>query len=97
MKPRHAAALALVGWVLMVPPVSALHEVEIKAPCGSGLNFGTFASVTECERERKEAQDVFSDNKGWKIDARTAERRQKPNNNSVFVTKVDFYWPVYYS
>ena len=27
MKPRHAAALALVGWYLMVPPYSALKTV----------------------------------------------------------------------
>jgi hypothetical protein len=36
VKLRHAAALALVGWYLMVPPVnqtpSGLWRVEMKAP-----------------------------------------------------------------
>ena len=35
MKPRHAAALALVGWYLMVPPLTpggGPHEVLFHAP-----------------------------------------------------------------
>jgi hypothetical protein len=32
MNPRHAAALALVGWYLMVPPMYQHHEIDDKAP-----------------------------------------------------------------
>jgi hypothetical protein len=30
MKPRHAAALALVGWYLMVPPTAAVTRHGVK-------------------------------------------------------------------
>lgn len=34
MKPRHAAALALVGWYLMVPPLASLQSqtADLHAP-----------------------------------------------------------------
>jgi len=32
VKPRHAAALALVGWYLMAPPIRPGGGVDLKAP-----------------------------------------------------------------
>ncbi len=32
MNPRHATALALVAWYLMVPPMYQYHEIDAKAP-----------------------------------------------------------------
>jgi hypothetical protein len=32
MKPRHAAALVLVGWYLMTPPVRPDGSVNVAAP-----------------------------------------------------------------
>jgi hypothetical protein len=32
MKPRHAAALALVGWYLMTPPMYERHHIDADVP-----------------------------------------------------------------
>ena len=49
MKVRHAAALALIGWYLMVPP---LHkgEVDEKAPLKEWTVLQSFGTVTECSQ-----------------------------------------------
>jgi hypothetical protein len=48
MKPRHAAALALVGWYLMVPPrvynAGNMLHIEIKAPLSKWERWGSFDS-----------------------------------------------------
>jgi hypothetical protein len=52
MKPRHAAALALVGWYLMLPPpdLAAVHRTD--APLSRWLQIGTYNSVKECNENR---------------------------------------------
>ena len=63
MKPRHAAALALMGWILMLPPVNAKHEVDEKAPLPDWqiLN-GYFNNLDDCTvatnklRDNKDAE-----------------------------------------
>jgi hypothetical protein len=52
MTPRHAAALALVGWYLMVPP-PVLHSsvpVDLDAPLSKWRIFSSHDSAAECER-----------------------------------------------
>jgi hypothetical protein len=52
MKPRHAAALALVGWYLMVPP-PVLHRsppVDLEAPLSAWRLFSMHDTAAECER-----------------------------------------------
>ena len=49
MKPRHAAALALVGWYLMAPPLYK-GEVEEKAPLKKWTVFQSFGTVAECSQ-----------------------------------------------
>ena len=52
MKHRHAAALALVGWYLMVPP-PVLHSslpVDLGAPLSEWRLFSLHDSAAECER-----------------------------------------------
>jgi hypothetical protein len=52
MKPRHAAALALVGWYLMVPP-PVLHSslpVDLGAPLSEWRLFSLHDSVADCEQ-----------------------------------------------
>jgi hypothetical protein len=61
MKPRHTAALALVGWYLMVPPMHLSSE----APCvtfddGAPLNKwfvlgGSLDTAEECETAKQQA------------------------------------------
>jgi hypothetical protein len=58
MKLRHAAALALVGWYLMVAPTSGKEgDPESKflfhAPLSKWRQLGEFDSATECNEQRE--------------------------------------------
>ena len=48
MKPRHAAALALVGWYLMMP-----LKDHPEAPIKYWSQIGSYDSAKECEAERE--------------------------------------------
>lgn len=48
MKPRHAAALALVGWYLMTPPLYKDGELDEKAPLKEWTIINSFDTATEC-------------------------------------------------
>jgi len=61
MNPRHAAALALVGWYLMVPP-----SADVAADLATGLEplrfwfqVGSFDSANACEQGRQVMTDRF--------------------------------------
>ncbi len=54
---RHAAALALVGWYLMLPPMSGAispnlpsKELDTEAPLASWQNYRGFDTAKECDR-----------------------------------------------
>ena len=53
MKPRHAAALALVGWYLIAPPTALKKskDIEIRsdAPLHEWMKLGSYDSVKDCE------------------------------------------------
>jgi hypothetical protein len=66
MRFRHAAALALVGWYLMVAPASGKHsdpnhpdfdpinsKFRFHAPLSKWTQIGEFDSATECDRQRE--------------------------------------------
>jgi hypothetical protein len=59
MKPRHAAALALVGWYLMIPPVFSPMEQHprsfnsLSAPPNKWDIWAKFDSESECEKEKE--------------------------------------------
>jgi hypothetical protein len=36
MRPRYTAALVLVGWYLMAPPMYEHHYINLNAPISSG-------------------------------------------------------------
>jgi hypothetical protein len=60
MNLRHAAALAIVTWYLMLPRAS-LHAGKVlvysNAPLRTWARIGkSFDSITECEKAREEAQ-----------------------------------------
>jgi hypothetical protein len=62
MKPRHAAALALVGWYLMMPPVDVQGE-RASIPFAQWTKVGIFNSAAVCksemEKQRASAQDTL--------------------------------------
>jgi len=50
MKPRHAAALALVGWYLMIPPRSSGQKaVDSGAPLSKWTVSSAYDAAHECE------------------------------------------------
>lgn len=53
MKPRHAAALALVGWYLMMPPVTSDGRIQKDAPLSRWYIFSNFETKEECEKARQ--------------------------------------------
>src|SRR5208283_413739 len=54
MKPRHAAALALVGWYLMVPPPPLPPNAtpDLSTPLSGWKIIGFFNGEGDCERIR---------------------------------------------
>jgi hypothetical protein len=52
MKPRHAAALALVGWYLMVPPLVGTPpnqvSVNLGAPLSEWETYDSYDSAADC-------------------------------------------------
>jgi hypothetical protein len=57
MKSHHAAALALVGWYLMLPPMVDGHT-DTSAPLNSWRMTGSYDAAIDC---RKELEDSVRD------------------------------------
>jgi|HubBroStandDraft_6_1064221.scaffolds.fasta_scaffold202208_4 hypothetical protein len=55
MKPRHAAALALVGWYMMLPPIPQDSSLlaDPTPPLSVWFLKQSFDTAKECERARK--------------------------------------------
>jgi hypothetical protein len=49
---RHAAALALVGWYLMMPPMTEKNEADAEGPLSKWQNDGSFDLASACEAVR---------------------------------------------
>jgi hypothetical protein len=49
MKPRHAAALALVGWYLLMPPLRGAGHPDDQAPISAWTVFRKFDSTAACQ------------------------------------------------
>src|ERR1700691_332662 len=59
MKPRHAAALALVGWYLMVPPLSnRTGPIERSGALAKWEAWFAFDTAAECEARVKTLTDA---------------------------------------
>lgn len=58
MKPCHAAALALVSWYLMLPPVASDGRIQKDAPLSQWYIFSNFETKAECEKERQVSSGV---------------------------------------
>ena len=53
MRLRHAAALALAGWYLIVPPAGRTLRVGLAAPLSQWRTVGTFNSAGDCEAGKR--------------------------------------------
>ncbi len=74
MNPRHAVALALVGWYLMVPPDSTVpHSVDSAAPISRWSIVTNFESTDTCKQALTELRNKNGD--PAKLDATGRLRR----------------------
>jgi hypothetical protein len=58
-KSRHAAALALVGWYLLVPPVQTdlgIVQIQADAPLSKWSIHSRYETPRECEKAREETE-----------------------------------------
>jgi hypothetical protein len=63
MKVRHAAALALVGWYLVLPPMNSwkgLPWIDRNAPLSKWQQRAAFNSAKDCEVARKKHETDFA-------------------------------------
>ena len=63
MKPRHAAALALVGWYLMMAPTSRNPQtdsftVDLNAPLSAWQMVSSHYSAADCELAERDLVDT---------------------------------------
>jgi hypothetical protein len=87
MNLRHAAALALLGWYLMMPPVSADRDrafVYSQAPIGRWQIRGTFGSTIDCEKAKGKSQKKWRDDE--ERNAETAARMDANLNDLAIGT-----------
>ncbi len=65
MRPRHAAALALVGWYLMLPPI-VNDQPDTTQPLNTWDIWRSFDTATGCEENRdfkaKQMRETFKKN-----------------------------------
>jgi hypothetical protein len=59
MKPRHAAALALVGWYLMAPPLEG-PNVDPFAPLSKWVVIKAYATPTACSDAQNQMREAAS-------------------------------------
>jgi hypothetical protein len=72
MKPRHAAALALVGWYLMMPPQDLRvpgDEIEETAPLSRWIMAGSYDSADECAAVQSKLLSGMSPSETAKVKA----------------------------
>jgi hypothetical protein len=67
MKPRHAAALALVGWYLMVPPLGPDHTRDDSLPLARWHTLESFDSALECRDFHSQAWERSKSNNNAKM------------------------------
>ena len=80
MKSRHAAALALTFWLLMIPPVQQGGRGDFNAPIKSWRPVQLFGSLPECDQTRQ-ATIAFGANKQ---DKQVFEKMFKAASGSQF-------------
>jgi uncharacterized protein YfaP (DUF2135 family) len=82
MKPRHAAALALVGWYLMMPPMTSDRRIQINTPLSHWEISSSYDTADECEKVRLVAS-------GWMADANGQKARHTPRGDAAICVASD--------
>jgi hypothetical protein len=59
MKLRHAAALALLGWYLMMPPVTNDNHPDPAAALSTWQNVAAYDSALDCQRALGDMKDAL--------------------------------------
>lgn len=59
MKLRHTAALALMGWYLMVPPFIGSTGIADQEPISAWQRFGPYNSESDCTKSKSKWQDFL--------------------------------------
>ena len=63
MKIRHTAGIALVGWCLIMPPLSQdRQQVDKKAPFSRWDTVGTYQTATGCKAELAKLTTLIAGN-----------------------------------
>ena len=71
--PRHAAAITLVAWCLIVPPVSQDNQkVEDKAPFSQWVKVGSYADAAACRDQLAKLTAVIAGNINYTLIQRRA-------------------------
>jgi hypothetical protein len=61
MKSGHTAALLLVGWIMMIPPlVNAPYKINMQAPLSSWQRYKTFDTSDECDQAVSAAKAKYN-------------------------------------
>jgi hypothetical protein len=79
MKSRHAAALAIVAWYLMIPPIGADNKVDAHAPLSNWRKGVSFNSQKECDDSLKDAiQNPMTPDEYQAAAKQTQKAKMKP-------------------
>jgi|SRR5208282_3053136 len=80
MNLRHAVALALVGWYLILPPALATNpnKPDLTAPLSKWTVHDKMQTATECERKRRLAVMLAHDPDFKEYGEATARQKRQP-------------------
>jgi hypothetical protein len=86
MKPRHAAALALMGWYLIFPPPRTADDVpDPKAPLSEWQKIGPFDTIEDCQKYPSHLLEIMH---GFYVDhpeiGESGERRDNADRKALF-------------
>lgn len=88
MKTRHAAALAIVTWYLMIPPIGADNKVDANAPLSQWRKGVSFNSQKECDDSLKDAvQNPMTPDEYKDAAKQTRKAKMKPLSMSEMIKR----------
>jgi hypothetical protein len=79
MKPRQAAALGLVGWYLMIPPIyhdRVAFQVDENAPLAKWVVYSAHDNADDCEESRVKGNDLAAEKRKQLRDSKSARLLQ---------------------
>ncbi|MGC2441973.1 hypothetical protein [Candidatus Binatus sp.] len=82
MNLRHAAALALVGWYLMMPPVTPDGRVQKSAPLSTWEITSSYDTADDCEKVRLVSS-------GWMANSNGQKREHTPRADAEACVSTD--------